>query len=339
MDLTLLSPNLDSAPASVPTNRAPRPPARLRAHWALTTASLVCFVLGQVLGARAGALATPLAIGGVAGCGFSWLLTRALFDPAEHDARWSRIVVAVVFLTGVISVLGGGLTGPVARAIENTHGLGSSTVLLLTFVEPFNGFRGDLPATEKRFRLIYVAVYAVLMGSSVLAVNQPFASAPERDFAELVKTICASAATLFCAGAVWFRARHPLTAPARRRAAPSADDAQLTARLERLLREEGVHASPNLKVADLARRLGEPEYKVSRCVTSGLGFANFNQMLNSYRIARATEMLADPALRERSILLIALDCGFASIGPFNRAFKAATGATPRAFRAAARREV
>ena len=96
--------------------------------------------------------------------------------------------------------------------------------------------------------------------------------------------------------------------------------------------EEAFHAAPNLKVADLARRLGEPDYKVSRCITASLGFANFNQMLNAYRVARAREMLADPALRNRSILLIALDCGFGSIGPFNRAFKAAAGVTPRAFR-------
>jgi AraC-like DNA-binding protein len=57
-------------------------------------------------------------------------------------------------------------------------------------------------------------------------------------------------------------------------------------------------------------------------------------MVNTHRIARARQMLADPALRSRPILLIALDCGFGSIGPFNRAFKAGVGVTPRAFRGA-----
>jgi AraC-like DNA-binding protein len=32
------------------------------------------------------------------------------------------------------------------------------------------------------------------------------------------------------------------------------------------------------------------------------------------------------------VLTIALDAGFQSIGPFNRAFKAATGVTPTEFR-------
>jgi AraC-like DNA-binding protein len=37
-------------------------------------------------------------------------------------------------------------------------------------------------------------------------------------------------------------------------------------------------------------------------------------------------------LAGRPILSIALDLGFASIGPFNRAFKAITGLTPGDFR-------
>jgi AraC-like DNA-binding protein len=328
--LTLLSSTLD--PIAV---TAPRPPGRLRAHWVLTSASLVCFVLGQVLGSRAGVLATPLSIGGAAGCGFSWLLTRALFDPAPHDARWPRIVVPIVFLTGVVSILSGEAAGPVFRTIDNTHALGSSAVLLLTFVEPFNGYRRDLAVGEKRFRFAYLAVYTLLMGSSVLALNRSAAAGAERDFAELVKTICASAALLFCCVAVWFRARHPLAAKTRR--VSSAEDAELAQRITRLLREEEIHVSPNLKVADLARRLGEPDYKVTRCITAALGFANVNRMLNAYRVERAKDMLRDPALRERSILLVALDCGFGSIGPFNRAFKDAVGMTPRAFRAGSSR--
>ena len=337
MDLTLISSTADPAAAI-----APRPPERLRAHWALTTGSLACFILSQLLGARAGVWATPLAIGGVAGCGFSWLFTRAVFDPAPHDARWSRIVVLVVFLTGVVVTLGDGLAAPVLRVIQNTHALGSSTVLMLTFVEPFTGFRRELPPAEKRFRIVFVAVYAMLMGSSVLAVNQPAATAAQRDVAELVKTICASAALLFCGAAVWFRAGYPLATPRARRGgrtSQSAEDADLALRITRLLREEEIHASPNLKVADLARRLGEPDYKVTRCITASLGFTNFNQMLNAHRIARAKAMLVDPALRSRPILLIALDCGFGSIGPFNRAFKAVVGTTPRLFRGANLREL
>jgi AraC-like DNA-binding protein len=51
-------------------------------------------------------------------------------------------------------------------------------------------------------------------------------------------------------------------------------------------------------------------------------------------VAEAKGRLADPRSDHLSILTIALDCGFASIGPFNRAFKAETGMTPMQFRKA-----
>ena len=48
--------------------------------------------------------------------------------------------------------------------------------------------------------------------------------------------------------------------------------------------------------------------------------------------AEAMAALADPGQAEVPILTIALDSGFQSIGPFNRAFKAQTGVTPTAYR-------
>jgi AraC-like DNA-binding protein len=54
--------------------------------------------------------------------------------------------------------------------------------------------------------------------------------------------------------------------------------------------------------------------------------------LNFYRIADAKAALADPAQAAVPVLTIALDSGFSSLGPFNRAFKAETGMTPTEFR-------
>ena len=59
---------------------------------------------------------------------------------------------------------------------------------------------------------------------------------------------------------------------------------------------------------------------------------NFNAFLNRYRIEEAKVALADPAQKEVPVLTIAMDTGFQSIGPFNRAFKAATDVTPTEFR-------
>jgi len=82
----------------------------------------------------------------------------------------------------------------------------------------------------------------------------------------------------------------------------------------------------------LAQRLGIPEYKLRRLINQRLGYRNFNVFLNNHRIEESKAALADPAQAEVPIITIAMDAGFQSLGPFNRAFKALTGVTPTEYR-------
>jgi len=75
-----------------------------------------------------------------------------------------------------------------------------------------------------------------------------------------------------------------------------------------------------------------PEYRLRRVINQRLGHRNFNAFVNAWRLQDTYDALADPGLRDRPVLTIALEAGFQSIGPFNRAFKAATGLTPSEFR-------
>ena len=50
--------------------------------------------------------------------------------------------------------------------------------------------------------------------------------------------------------------------------------------------------------------------------------------LNQYRINDACETLSDPAEARKTILEIAYELGYQSIGPFNKAFKDLKGLTP-----------
>jgi AraC-like DNA-binding protein len=72
-------------------------------------------------------------------------------------------------------------------------------------------------------------------------------------------------------------------------------------------------------------------------INGGLGHRNFNAFLNGYRIAEAKAALADPAQADVPVLTIAMDAGFNSLGPFNRAFKSETGLTPSEYRRGALR--
>jgi AraC-like DNA-binding protein len=115
--------------------------------------------------------------------------------------------------------------------------------------------------------------------------------------------------------------------------APEADDSALLARLAAEMTRERLYRQDGLTITAVAARLGVPEYRLRRAINQGLGARNFNAYLNDFRLAEAREALADASQRDVPILTIALDAGFGSLAPFNRAFRAASGCTPTEYRA------
>jgi AraC-like DNA-binding protein len=113
---------------------------------------------------------------------------------------------------------------------------------------------------------------------------------------------------------------------------PDPAEDRLALALEQLMSAERAYRDEALTIAGLAARLGTPEYRLRRLINRRLGHRNFNAYVNAFRLDEARRWLADPAQREVPVTTIALDAGFGSIGPFNRAFKAATGTTPTAYR-------
>lgn len=112
---------------------------------------------------------------------------------------------------------------------------------------------------------------------------------------------------------------------------PPAVDPELLRRLQRLMTMERAYRR-ELTIGSLSAELGVQEYRLRQLINEGLGYRNFNAFLNHYRIDEAKAGLADPTQKQVPVLTIAMDAGFQSIGPFNRAFKAATDLTPTEFR-------
>ncbi|MEM9716104.1 MAG: AraC family transcriptional regulator [Pseudomonadota bacterium] len=105
----------------------------------------------------------------------------------------------------------------------------------------------------------------------------------------------------------------------------------IIAKIERTMRD-GVWAEEGLTIADLADKVGAPEYLVRRTINQRMGFRNFPTFVNSFRIQAAQDLLADPEHSRKSVLEIAYEVGFASLGPFNKAFKDFSEITPTEFR-------
>ena len=89
-----------------------------------------------------------------------------------------------------------------------------------------------------------------------------------------------------------------------------------------------------MTITALAEVLGTQEHVLRRVINRGLGFRNFNDFLHAHRLREASARLRDPAARRIPVLTIALEAGYGSIGPFNRAFRERFGMTPTEYRRA-----
>ena len=317
--------------ASSPTIDGKAPDIAL--YGMLFAGAVAAFCIERLIGGRLGPTSDIVALAGDATCGWSWLLVRALFQrPAARRERWPLMLVLALVAAGAVLRFDGGGTGAMPRMIGNVETLVSSTLLLLATIEPLTGIGRDTPPAERRFRLLFAAGYATVLAIAVLWVDGSPADSVAGRWGGPIKVGCALLALVGIGLAIRHRRHNPLPDARKRPRIQTTEESALGERLLRLMTDDALYARPDLRVAEVARRAGEAEYKVTQCITGVLGFRNFNHMANHFRIAEAKRRLADPRLAPLPILTIALDCGFGSIGPFNRAFKAETGMTPTHFR-------
>jgi AraC-like DNA-binding protein len=107
---------------------------------------------------------------------------------------------------------------------------------------------------------------------------------------------------------------------------------ELVAQLDELMRNQFAYRQMGLTIGQLARQLCLPEYRLRRIINAGLGFRNFNDYLNGFRIKEAGERLTDQSNTDEAVLNIALDTGFKSLSSFNKAFRDSFGVTPTEYR-------
>lgn len=112
----------------------------------------------------------------------------------------------------------------------------------------------------------------------------------------------------------------------------SQTDLALIAQLQQLLFQDKLYLQANLRLTDVAQQLQVPEYRVSRLIRSQFHASNFNNFINTLRIDHAKSLLTDPTKQHWPVLVVGLESGFASVGPFCRAFKTQTGDTPNEYR-------
>lgn len=274
-----------------------------------------------------------------------WWFALALFD---DEFRWRPLhfvplaLIAPVTIAYFISQPGGDLW----RFSFYPHRLAMVFVYGHAIWTALRTARDDLLEGRRRFRAVFAVVVAIV--GLIITYVEAFYGIDGSIETPATALLLFQASAIFgltlLFGAWLLETRRGLLhspAPASTGAPPAAIAGPVKAAdrpayetLTRLL-DEGVWREEGLTVAGLAEKVGLPEHQLRALINGQLGYRNFSAFLNARRIEAAKAMLADPAQARRQILQIALDVGFGSIAPFNRAFKEATGKTPTEFRKAA----
>ena len=107
---------------------------------------------------------------------------------------------------------------------------------------------------------------------------------------------------------------------------------ELVDKIQTMVISDNLYRKEALTIGQLAEFMGEQEYKVRQAINQELGYKNFTDFINSFRIQEAKEVFSDPAKRDMTVIEVAYKVGFNSIRPFNRAFKIVTNQTPTEYR-------
>lgn len=269
-----------------------------------------------------------------------WLFTRALFDD-EFRLRWRHgLIWAAVTAFSFVNCLWIAPGGNVRLAVTSAN-LIALGFIVLAVAQTIASWSADLVERRRRVRVLVVCAAALYGGlNAVLQIAIGGGGAAEIANAVNAGVLaCVVAAIAYAMmrvdGADLFPAmREPVAARAPSPPAPVEEpaDQKLIDALTRLMADERIYRQENVTIGTLATRLKIPEYRLRRLINQRLGYRNFNVFLNNHRIEEAKAALADPAQAEVPVITIAMDAGFQSLGPFNRAFKTVTGVTPTEYR-------
>lgn len=264
---------------------------------------------------------------------FLWLFAHVVFDRAA-DRRIAGASIALILASVMIFVLRRWCEPLIPLADAVGH-LTAALLVIHAMIIAVRERDDDLVEQRRRFRVVFVLVIA-LLSIGVLASETWFGFGHEPVWMLVSQSVVIALAILGI-GVAMLEADPALLAPPRAPGptAPNDDwspaERVLAARLNDAM-EARVWLEPGLTIGMLAARLDVPEHRLRALINRRLGHRNFSAFLNAHRIAEAKAVLADPARVDLPVLTIAMDLGYGSLAPFNRAFRESVGQTPTEYR-------
>ncbi|HSC68553.1 MAG TPA: AraC family transcriptional regulator [Cellvibrio sp.] len=270
---------------------------------------------------------------------FIWWYGLHLFDDNFKTLRWprwSQIALSFIALWHCYYFLVLGGFGP----YHDLNHLVALVLMVHLITSVLRSWSDDLIEHRRQARawliallaLYFVVLALVELSNSGLNRNQLFMLATS------VLCLVISTTTILITVKVQttpsaLQSSQPASSPItpERQQLDSAESA-LHSHLQQFIDTQG-YLQSNLTITQLAQQLDCPEHHLRKLINQRLGYNNFAAFLNHYRIGEARKRLTESHL---PVLSIALDLGYGSIAPFNRAFKDLTGETPTAYRTSQR---
>lgn len=264
---------------------------------------------------------------------FVWLFALSLFKE-KFEFRWFHLCVGVIYCLPIVIIrlYQFGVVTWHPQFFVYVAEVFSIVLMGHLIYATIRGRANDLLEQRRRAR-IYFIVIIVFVGCTATFIN------PDIFLPYIIPYETLWIASIW-PGVVWtcfwllginkgalaFGNRQPKQSPL------SQKDQDLLGQLEIIMLREEAFKESSLTVVTLAKKMTITQHRLRALINQTLGYENFNSFVNSYRISAIKKALNDSNKAHLPILTIALDYGFNSLSPFNRAFRESENMTPSEYR-------
>lgn len=267
---------------------------------------------------------------------FFYMLTRAIFDDHFTFSKsifiWFLIQLAPYFHLYLRNIVT--LNEDLRQILITLGKIISIGFILAGLFTALKTKQGDLIESRLRFRNHFIIITAALIGITLIVELLPIVHRLSEALQIIQRSSILALTAYFLINNFALKSGFFFKELPKEKPAPVPVNDSLRLKLEDLIDNNKIYRKEGLSIRELAELMNEQEYRLRRLINGELGFRNFNDFLNQYRVEDACSILSDPAQNRKTVLEIAYELGYQSIGPFNKAFKELKHTTPTTFRKA-----